>query len=604
MISCYRSPSIHSSYNSDPSYSSYGPPPIHYETITSYEPESIHYKEPHTPYRQSYYPEPEYKPEQHAPNKPTYYPTRQYKPDSKPKYSSNPDHNYKREYHQQPEYISKPYVTQNEYKPSHSARDPKPGKGFHKLNSYHSNEIHDEYGINGNKNPYDYDITTYNEVSKNQENTYDTRPNNIKDYHKPKKIHIQNNEYKRKSKYITVKPKTQLTETTTQYRLLTTTPFRYIISESENMDRIKSGNGIEFNNGWKPSFVPSEFLGSVNAGSQVVVMTPKTPLQADGFTKLDTELPGKEEAYDQFQEQITTFLTHDPYKSNIENVYEEPGPPYKNPFANNYNIEKNDYYDNEDYYEHEYYEENYSDYESEEREINDQVSNASRAKNDGKQNKSPHSARKYINYDPRKTKHEVVKKMSHEIGNDYPHLNSQQDEIGIGKRKEESELITDLKQDIHDRDYTDYRPHNSYNNLIYSPPYARADLLTTNPHKDHVYVQTLNEVIHPENVVEFAGVSIDQAGDSMKRTMDNFEDTPIINNQDNGVESDVANENDNINSESDKVVVVTPIAMIQTMDENEYEKLSNGLKLNDIHDFTYNGLNLEQKIYKNIVNHI
>jgi len=617
----YISPSIHSSYESGPSYSSYGAPPIHYETIKSYEPESIHYKEYQKPHKPSYYPQPEYKPDyepemprpeykpdhkqkqkqvKHEPTNSSYYPTPNNRPKSKQPYNKYSDQNYKREYQQQSKYPPNSHLPKNKPKVSHAA--PKPGNGFHNSNLYQSNDVIDEYGMHEDEYAFDYDTSKYNEVE--DENMYYAMHNSIQDYKykRQKETHNQDNEYKRKSKYITVKPTTRQTETTTQYKLLTTTPFRYIISESENLDRIKSGNGIEFNNGWKPSFIPSEYIGSVKPGSHPAAITTKPPLMAHGFKKYDTELTNEKEAYDQFQDQINTFLTHDPYKGNNERVYDEPGPPYHT-FKHDYNTDKIDYeydYDvNEVYdenYNDEYDDENYIDYEYNTGVSKDMATSANKGRVTGGKDKP--FDRKSMNYDPRKTKHVVVKKMSHEIGNDYTNQNVQQEEAWTAEKKEESKLIADFKQNIHDKDYSDYRPHNSYSNIIYSPPYAKAELLSTDPHKDQVYIQTLNPVIKPENVVRFSGVSINQAGDSMKRTMDDPEGPPVLNN------SDFTIDNDNIDSESDKFVVVTPIGIIQTMNENEYEKLSNGLKLNDIHDFTYNGLNLEQRIYKKIVNEI
>ena len=80
--------------------------------------------------------------------------------------------------------------------------------------------------------------------------------------------------------------------------------------------------------------------------------------------------------------------------------------------------------------------------------------------------------------------------------------------------------------------------------------------------------------------------------------MERFEDSPILDTVDTDAESTTINHTDNLISESDNVVVVTPVGVIQTVDENEYKNLSNGLNLNNIHDFTYNGLNLEQRIYQ------
>ena len=148
--------------------------------------------------------------------------------------------------------------------------------------------------------------------------------------------------------------------------------------------------------------------------------------------------------------------------------------------------------------------------------------------------------------------------------------------------------------------------YNTFNKPIYSPPYAKADLMSSFAHKKQVFVQTLNPVIQPENIVQFSGVSMDQAGDSMKRTMPISEDSTIDyqiehESDKDGDDSDSANKNDDVESDpttSDKVVLVTPVGVIQS---NGYEHLGDGLLLNDIHDFTYNGLNLDHARLRNTV---
>ena len=154
-------------------------------------------------------------------------------------------------------------------------------------------------------------------------------------------------------------------------------------------------------------------------------------------------------------------------------------------------------------------------------------------------------------------------------------------------------------QSIHENAYGDYSPHNSYSSIIYSEPYAKANLLNNNPYKDQVFIQTLNPIIQPENVLEFSGISMNQAGNSMKRTIVELDEAT------DGV-TEVMQSSDVVKdtSQHDDIVVVTPVDIISTRDKNKYKTLSNGLELNDIHEFTYNGLNLQQNIYKEIVDAI